>query len=490
MSTISASTTSTTAYKVTADTTGTLVFQTGATPTTAMTLGADQSVTFAGTPTYTGGTANGVAYLNGSKVLTTGSALVFDGANLGVGVTPSAWNSAWKAIQIADSSIVNNGFSDVYLGSNFVFDTTSTSKYITTNFATYYAQVNGAHQWAIAPSGTAGNAITFTQAMTLTADGNLGVGTTSPACKIDSSGVVRAQGTTISASGEGTEIIYTSATPWISATNQGLIQAYNRGAATYSPLSLSGSLLAFVTGGSERARIGSNGTVSIGTTDTTTYAPSLQLYKVSGNPLIIGGLAGQGVAFFANPIDSNGYSLAACAVGVGYASSSGRAINAGGTVNASGADYAEYMTKAGGFTVAKGDVVGINAQGKLTNVFADAVSFVVKSTDPSYVGGDTWGSVDVLGQRPNDDASQEVKDAYEATLEAARQTVDRIAFSGQVPVNVTGATAGQYIIPINDNGAIKGVAVSNPTFEQYQQAVGKVIAIEQDGRARIIVKVA
>jgi hypothetical protein len=32
--------------------------------------------------------------------------------------------------------------------------------------------------------------------------------------------------------------------------------------------------------------------------------------------------------------------------------------------------------------------------------------------------------------------------------------------------------------------------VSNPTFEQYQTAVGKVIAIESDGRAKIIVKVA
>lgn len=38
MSTISASTTSTTAYKVTADTTGVLTFQTGSSPTTAMTL--------------------------------------------------------------------------------------------------------------------------------------------------------------------------------------------------------------------------------------------------------------------------------------------------------------------------------------------------------------------------------------------------------------------------------------------------------------------
>ena len=50
MSTISASTTSTTAYKVTADTTGTLVFQTGATPTTAITISTGQVATFAQAP--------------------------------------------------------------------------------------------------------------------------------------------------------------------------------------------------------------------------------------------------------------------------------------------------------------------------------------------------------------------------------------------------------------------------------------------------------
>lgn len=44
MSTISASTTSTTAYKVTADTTGTLVFQTGASPTTAVTIDTSQNM--------------------------------------------------------------------------------------------------------------------------------------------------------------------------------------------------------------------------------------------------------------------------------------------------------------------------------------------------------------------------------------------------------------------------------------------------------------
>lgn len=51
MSTIKSSTTTTTAYSVTADTTGTLVIQTGSTPTTAVTVGTDQSVTMAGRTT-------------------------------------------------------------------------------------------------------------------------------------------------------------------------------------------------------------------------------------------------------------------------------------------------------------------------------------------------------------------------------------------------------------------------------------------------------
>ena len=158
-----------------------------------------------------------------------------------------------------------------------------------------------------------------------------------------------------------------------------------------------------------------------------------------------------------------------------------RSINAGGTINASGADYAEYMEKAGDFTIAKGDVCGIDANGKLTNVFAEAVSFAVKSTNPSYVGNDSWGVKSLTD--PDDQYT-------DAELQSKRQAVDRIAFAGQVPVNVVGAIAGQYIIPINDNGAIKGNAVTSPSFEQYQLAVGKVIAIEADGRARIIVKIA
>ena len=173
-------------------------------------------------------------------------------------------------------------------------------------------------------------------------------------------------------------------------------------------------------------------------------------------------------------------------------STTGRSINAGGTINASGADYAEYMAKAGDFTIAKGDICGVTADGLLTDDYADSISFVVKSTNPSYVGSDTWGTESIVGAKPGED-EPELLAEWEARLEAERQKVDRIAFAGQVPVNVTEATPGQYIVPVTtEEGGITGVAKDEAdlTLPEYMRAVGKVIAIEDDGRARIIVKVA
>ena len=75
-------------------------------------------------------------------------------------------------------------------------------------------------------------------------------------------------------------------------------------------------------------------------------------------------------------------------------------------------------------------------------------------------------------------------------MEIARAKVDRISFSGQVPCNVMGASVGDYIIPVEtENGKIGGQAIPNPTFEQYQIAVGKVWKIMEDNRAWIAVKI-
>jgi hypothetical protein len=58
---------------------------------------------------FSAGTANGVLYLNGSKVASSGSALVFDGTNFGVGVTPATPLHVYKtsgtsSIRIASGS--------------------------------------------------------------------------------------------------------------------------------------------------------------------------------------------------------------------------------------------------------------------------------------------------------------------------------------------------------------------------------------------------
>jgi hypothetical protein len=108
--------------------------------------------------------------------------------NLGLGVTPSAWSSSMRVLQVASTALYNNGFNDTFLGANFYNDTVGTNRYINSDFAAAYGQVGGAHQWFNAPSGTAGNAISFTQAMTLDASGNLGIGTSSHSQKLEVSG--------------------------------------------------------------------------------------------------------------------------------------------------------------------------------------------------------------------------------------------------------------------------------------------------------------
>jgi hypothetical protein len=135
--------------------------------------------TLSSNPVLDAGTANGVAYLDGSKVLTTGSALVFDGTNLGLGVTPSAWGgSGLTALQIRGLGLMASS-TQTWAFANAYFDGTNT-RYINDGFSTYYRQNDsGTHKWYTAASGTAGNAITFTQAMTLDASGVAYIGATS-----------------------------------------------------------------------------------------------------------------------------------------------------------------------------------------------------------------------------------------------------------------------------------------------------------------------
>jgi hypothetical protein len=96
--------------------------------------------------------------------------------NLGLGVTPSAWGAGGN-IQGSNGFVWSSY--DGSIGAGYYYN--GGYKYISSTAPSLYAPFGGQHKWYNAPSGTAGNAITFTQAMTLDANGNLLVGATATA---------------------------------------------------------------------------------------------------------------------------------------------------------------------------------------------------------------------------------------------------------------------------------------------------------------------
>jgi hypothetical protein len=97
--------------------------------------------------------------------------------NLGLGVTPKSSGNGVGYLEVANGGVIGAQGGSLQIGSN-VYATSGTFKYASSNYATLLSQISGAYYFGIAPSGTAGNAISFTTAMTLDANGNLLVGTT------------------------------------------------------------------------------------------------------------------------------------------------------------------------------------------------------------------------------------------------------------------------------------------------------------------------
>jgi hypothetical protein len=132
-----------------------------------------------------GGSAQALAIQSGTSLvfytnnqIATAQMTVDISGNVGVGVTPSAWSSMLP-IQIRGTSLACDA--TIHRGrlvTNAFYD--GSYKYIQTNSALMYTQDSnaGSHSWFSAASGTAGAAVTFTQAMTLDASGNLLVGLT------------------------------------------------------------------------------------------------------------------------------------------------------------------------------------------------------------------------------------------------------------------------------------------------------------------------
>jgi len=408
-----------------------------------------------------------------------------NGGNVGIGT-----NSPSSKLYVRTTAGATKAYDDLSKTNIMCFDDTSMVEGVggSITFGGYKTSTSAGGNFAaidgIKENGTAGNEAgafriwtanssgVFGERMRITSGGNVGIGTSSPVESLQVTGNIRASNRYYINDGTNTLEI-----------GANYIQAYlNAGASSTN--------LAFYTGTAERMRITSAGYLFFGTTTNSGFSATSRFRGPSSteNTDIISIDGGVEYSGYFRAVSGANYSSAGTAIIIGRNTSTGRSINAGGTINASGTDYAEYMLKAIQDNISKGDIVGVDENGLLTNIFADAKSFVVKSTNPSYVGGDTWGSVDIIGKLPTD-ATDEQKAEYESKLEEARTKVDRIAFSGQVPCNVYNAQVGDYIIPIELNGKISGQAISNPTFEQYQISVGKVWKIMEDGRAWIAVKI-
>jgi hypothetical protein len=211
-------------------------------------------------------TAGALVFNVGTSGATEGMRLNAAG-NLGLGVTPSAWNSSFRVMQLGNSGFIFGRASQTQMemGNNAVFDATDTRwEYITTNTAQRYIQdgTSGAHQWFNAASGTAGNAISFTQAMTLegTDRTNLLVGTTSSL-----SG--QAGRTDLSVNGSSTAIVSLG----VAGARQGYFYTPSVGAilaaenGTLSLTTTSSQAIIFNTNNAQKAIISAAGGFSVGT---------------------------------------------------------------------------------------------------------------------------------------------------------------------------------------------------------------------------------
>jgi hypothetical protein len=191
-----------------------------------------------------------VAYLNGSKVLTTGSALVFDGSNLGLGVTPVV-NASYKGIQLVDltsTGIYGSGYGTNITTNAYLTGVTTYTRGGNSYRPSKFSSFDGAFTWSTAAA--AGTTITWTDAMTLDASGNLLVGTTS------NGGGAKLKAK-VAAGTFGLEVTDESQSDFVVAPLSGAV----------CRVGPSSGAMAFYSANTERARINTSGNLLVGTTN-------------------------------------------------------------------------------------------------------------------------------------------------------------------------------------------------------------------------------
>ena len=173
------------------------------------------------------GTTNYIPKFTSANVIGNSSLINDATGNLGLGVTPSAWNTI-KPIEIGNAGNFFAGFqgaSAIYMGTAAYYN--SGWKYATTGDGANLIEAgNGIFTFSNAASGTAGNSLTWTPRLTIASTG-----------AANFSNSLRIQGSTVPTSGSGTELAW-------DGTN-GYLLAFNRTTSAYLPLSILGSTLSF-----------------------------------------------------------------------------------------------------------------------------------------------------------------------------------------------------------------------------------------------------
>ena len=215
-------------------------------------------------------------------VVSGSQAMTLDAAgNLGVGVTPGAWNWSSDAIQVGlcSSFYANGNTATAEIGCNVRQSAASTWNYIVNaSGASRYVQNFGSHEWFTAPSGTAGNPISFTQAMTLDASGNLLVGTTTGSNRltVNSGAVTTIAQFTTTGSAAYLAIKNSGATAFIGADNTGalLLQTPGSGFSTKLKVTDTGNLIQTVN--TTAATLSTNGTLTFSLVSDTSLRVSVR----------------------------------------------------------------------------------------------------------------------------------------------------------------------------------------------------------------------
>jgi len=192
--------------------------------------------------------------------------------NVGIGVVPSDWSSSSTALQIGSLALEDytvTGANATSIFNNAFRNSSDNIVYIESDFASSYGQYNGEHNFNVAPSGTAGATLSFTNAMKITSSANVGIGTTSPDEKLHvfkgSAGSIDSAGNSVLTIENSTDNILQFLNPSSTIAQVRFGDEANNGIGSISYYH-STDAMTFSTAGSERMRILDNGSVAIGST--------------------------------------------------------------------------------------------------------------------------------------------------------------------------------------------------------------------------------